>query len=302
MFDDDLRDAYLRHLGLDAEPPSVDALRRLVVAHLDRVPFETTWISLGEHHALDPVATARRIIHEHRGGYCFLLNDAFAELLGSLGYSVTRHVGGVHGSPDPDEAAMTNHLVLLVHDLPDDTHPEGRWYVEAGMGDGPAALMAVAPATLDQAPYRYVLDRLDDRSVADWELVYGPADALDRPVQRMAFREAATPMSAFTARDVQLSTSPESGFVRVPTAQRRRVDGLTIVRACTFTRAGADLLEPVIVDRRVDWFSLMADEFGLTYEGVDPVALDRLWRVVHAAHEAHLARRDATGASGTVSG
>ena len=44
VLDDDLRDAYLRHLGLDPEPPSVDALGQLLVAHLDGVPFETTSI------------------------------------------------------------------------------------------------------------------------------------------------------------------------------------------------------------------------------------------------------------------
>ena len=45
MFDDDLRDAYLRHLGIEREPPSIDGLQRLLVAHLDRVPFETMWIA-----------------------------------------------------------------------------------------------------------------------------------------------------------------------------------------------------------------------------------------------------------------
>ena len=37
---------------------------------------------------------------------------------------------------------------------------------------------------------------------------------------------------------------------------------------------------PLVVDQRADWFALVADEFGLTFEGVDPAALDRLWRVV----------------------
>jgi arylamine N-acetyltransferase len=299
VFDDDLRDAYLRHLGVEREPPSVDALQRLLIAHLDRVPFETMWIALGERYDLDPVGAAERIVHHRRGGYCFLLNDALGELLGTLGYSVSRHVGGVHGAPQPDDAAMTNHLVLVVSDLPDEANPSGRWYVEAGMGDGPATPMALAEGALDQPPYRYALSRIE--GIAEWELVYGPPEAPDDPVQRMAFKEAAATMDAFAARHVQLSTSPESGFVRVPTAQRRRVDGITIVRACTFTTAGTIATQPIVIAQRADWFALVADEFGLTFEGVGPAALDRLWRVVVGAHEAHLAHRSAAEANGTVS-
>lgn len=299
MFDDDLRDAYLHHLGVEREPPSIDALERLLVAHLDRVPFETMWIALGERYDLDATGAADRIVHGHRGGYCFLLNDALGELLGTLGYSVSRHVGGVHGAPEPDEAAMTSHLVLVVSELPDGANPSGRWYVEAGMGDGPATPMALAGGALDQPPYRYTLSRIS--GIAEWELVYGPPDAPEDPVQRMAFRQATTTMEAFAARHVQLSTSPESGFVRVPTAQRRRTDGISIVRACTFTRAGSTTDAPLVVEQRADWFALVAAEFGLTFEGVDPAALDRLWRVVRGAHEAHLAHQSATDASGTVS-
>jgi N-hydroxyarylamine O-acetyltransferase len=293
VFDESLVAAYLAHLGVEREPPSVAALDRLVVAHLDRVPFETTWMALGERWALDPVAAARRIVGAHRGGYCFILNDAFGTLLTSLGYSVTRHVGGVHAPAGVDEANMTNHLVLLV-----DLHDDGRWYVEAGMGDGPVGAVPLQPLTLDQPPYRYDLRRTT--GVADWDLAYGPAGG--EAIMAMAFREAPVAMDAFATRHVHLSTSPESGFVRVPTAQRRRRDRLTIVRACTVTRADAHGADVTVVDARADWYALLADEFGLTYAGVAPAALDRLWSVVEASHAAHLAGQAAAEAGGTVTG
>ncbi len=118
--------AYLARLDVEAEPPSVDALRRLHRAHVERIPYESVWIHLGEQWGIDPTDSLRRIAHDGRGGYCFHLNGALAELLAALGYQVTRHVGGVHGPDGPSEAALTNHLVLLVHDLPDDTNPEGQ--------------------------------------------------------------------------------------------------------------------------------------------------------------------------------
>ena len=80
----------------------------------------------------------------------------------------------------------------------------------------------------------------------------------------------------------------------MPTAQRRQRDRVTIVRACTLTRVGEGVDDRLVVDRRDDWFALLADEFGLTFDGVDPAALDRLWNVVRASHEAHqTAARDA---------
>jgi N-hydroxyarylamine O-acetyltransferase len=64
-----------------------------------------------------------RVATRGRGGYCFHTNGALSELLRSLGYTVERHVGGVHGPDGASEAEMANHLVLTVHDLPNDANP-----------------------------------------------------------------------------------------------------------------------------------------------------------------------------------
>lgn len=86
--DVELRDAYLRRLGLDAEPPSVDALQRLHRRQVERIPYETMWIQAGEAWGIDPVDSVARIALQGRGGYCYHLNGAFCELLQSLGYAV----------------------------------------------------------------------------------------------------------------------------------------------------------------------------------------------------------------------
>ena len=56
-------------LRIDAEPPSVDALHRIHRAHVDRIPYETTWIQLGEQWTIDtdaavdaPPVKARRVL------------------------------------------------------------------------------------------------------------------------------------------------------------------------------------------------------------------------------------------------
>ena len=131
---DDL-DAYLLRLGLDREPPSAGALARIHRAQVERVPYETAWIHMGHQWSVDQQASFRRVAADKRGGYCFHLNGAFAILLEALGYNVTLHVGGVHGPDGPAEESMTNHLVLTVNDLPDESNPGGAWYVDAGLGD-----------------------------------------------------------------------------------------------------------------------------------------------------------------------
>ena len=126
--DPELRAAYLARLGVEAEPPSVEALQRLHRAQVERVPYETLWIHAGEGWDIDVDGSIRRIALEGRGGYCFHLNGAFGALLESLGYEVTRHVGGVHGPGGPEGFELTNHLVLSVSGLPTSDHPEGVWY------------------------------------------------------------------------------------------------------------------------------------------------------------------------------
>ncbi len=57
----ELRTAYLHRLGLDAEPPSVEALQQLHRRHVERVPYETMWLHAGEQWGIDPVDSVSRI-------------------------------------------------------------------------------------------------------------------------------------------------------------------------------------------------------------------------------------------------
>ena len=57
-----LVDAYLCRLGVSHEPPVPPAAPiRLHRAHVERVPYETFWLHLGDDIGTDPVASAQRI-------------------------------------------------------------------------------------------------------------------------------------------------------------------------------------------------------------------------------------------------
>ncbi len=276
--DEPVRDAYLARLGVELEPPSVDALFRLHRAHVERVPYETLWIQLGERWGIDAAASAARIARSRRGGYCFHLNGALSELLGSLGYQVTRHVGGVHGPAGATEAEMTNHLVLIVEGLATDVNPDGRWYVDAGLGDALHDPVPLLAGSYDQGPFRLVLSATPG-AVGDWHLAHDPAGGF----AGMAWRSAPTEMDAFTDRHAWLSTSPDSGFVRVLTAQRRDSLGVDILRGLSLKRIGAGATESTL-SNPTELAAALGDIFGLDLGQFDRTQRAALWERVHSTH------------------
>jgi N-hydroxyarylamine O-acetyltransferase len=273
-----VRDAYLRRLGLEAEPPSPEALVRLHRAQVERVPYETLWIHLGERWGVSSAESLERIARTRRGGYCFHLNGAFAELLEALGYHVVRHVGGVHGPAGASHDEMSNHLVLTVHDLSSEANPAGTWYVDAGLGDALHEPLPLLAGSYQQGPYRLGLEETPG-GPGDWHLVHDPEGGFTG----MAWRSAAAGPDAFEARHQWLSTSPESGFVKVLTVQRRDATGADILRGLTFQRIGQGSTEVTLgsSDELVD---LLHSVFDLDVHALGHERLRALWRDVHAAH------------------
>ena len=277
--DAELQAAYLGRLRLDAEPPSLDALQRLHRAHVERIPYETMWIHAGERWGIDVGGSVERIARRGRGGYCFHLNGAFSELLASLGYDVHRHVGGVHGPGGPDVDSLANHLVLTVTGLPTDAHPAGTWYVDAGLGDTLHEALPLVAGRYEQGPFQLALAETDD-GVGDWHLTHDPKGSF----AGMSWRAAPATMDAFAAQHEHLSTSPESGFVRVVCAQRRDATGVDILRGLVLSRVGAGSAPTEPLTERDDWFAALADVFDLRFDGLESEAIDRLWERSLATH------------------
>jgi arylamine N-acetyltransferase len=283
----ELRAAYLDRLGVDAEPPSLDALQRLHRRHVQRVPYETMWLHAGEGWGIDPIDSVRRIAVGGRGGYCYHLNGAFSELLVSLGYEVTRHVGGVHGPDGPSAEAAGNHHVLTVDGLSTDDHPSGTWYVDVGLGDALHGPLPLVAGEYVQPPFSLVLEELGGEGAAegevagDWHLVHDPSGGF----VGMSWTVGRAEMAAFTATHAWLSTAADSPFRQVAMAERRDATGVDVVRGLVLVRIGdgASTSEPLTRD---EWFDALGDLFDLRFDGTPPEVVDRLWATVRSAHEA----------------
>jgi len=268
--------AYLTTLGVRRRAPSVEALHELHAAHVARVPYETLWLHLGEQWGIRPADSFHRIAHRGRGGYCFHLNGALGELLSILGYRVTMVPAGVHNAPD-EPAAPDGHLLLVVGDLPTDDHPDGRWYVDAGLGDGPRLPLPLRDGVDHQGTETWTMSALGDDA---WRLGRPAGGSFDG----VSFSLTPVGIEHFEARHAYHRTSPESGFARTPTAQRRHATGTDIMRGLVLTRTADGVVDVETFQRPQDWADALAAVFGLR-PAVPAAAMTALWDRMIAAHE-----------------
>jgi N-hydroxyarylamine O-acetyltransferase len=253
---------YLRRLGVEKSPPSAASLAELHRAQVEREE------------------SLRRITIEGRGGYCFHLNGAFAELLSWLGYTVTRHAAGVYDHAGPDASTIRNHVALTVHDLPHPDNPGGRWWVDAGLGEGPHDPLPLTPGSYVQGPTTFTIGEAD--GVGDWSLRVAP-EASFAGVSVLA---APVALGVFEGRHEFNATSPASNFATTVTAQRRAADRIDILRGCVLTSRGTTTSTQTL-ERRNDWLAAIGDIFGLQL-AVSPEAIDRLWSRVAETHRSRL--------------
>jgi len=115
--------------------------------------------------------------------------------------------------------------------------------------------------------------------VGDWHLTHDPAGGF----AGMAWRSAPIEMDAFTDRHAWLSTSPDSGFVRVLTAQRRDRNGVDILRGLVLQRVGDGAAETTL-STPVELAAALGDLFGLDLGPIDHPQRAALWERLLATH------------------
>jgi N-hydroxyarylamine O-acetyltransferase len=211
--------AYLRRIryqacptpGLDIpsiDAPSADLLRSLHRAHLFTVPFENLDISLGRKIICDEARILNKIVTEHRGGFCYELNGAFAALLRALGFQVTllsARVAREDGSYGPE----FDHLTLRV-DL------EEPWLADVGFGEGflePLRLESGMEQPQNGRVYR--LTSLPTSRLASTDSGFGLEVMVEGKWKgEYSFTLQSRELSEFAGMCHHHQTSPESHFTR----------------------------------------------------------------------------------------
>lgn len=105
--------SYLNRIGYHGPlDGSAETLAALQEAHVKSVPYENLDILMGVPLSLEIPDLFRKIVKNHRGGYCFELNGLFAWLLECLGYPV--HQCMSRFLRDETAIPMRRHRVLKV--------------------------------------------------------------------------------------------------------------------------------------------------------------------------------------------
>ncbi|MBX5443099.1 MAG: arylamine N-acetyltransferase [Solirubrobacteraceae bacterium] len=271
-------DALLARIGLPSAPPAtLEGLRAIHRAYLSAIPYDDLAVQLGEAGRLDVDALAARLLAPGgRGGYCFELNGVLAWLLERVGFAVERHESVV-GPRDPE--APVNHLALVVRV---DGEP---WLVDAGLGEGPAEIIPLAPGTY-LSPLSWTVAR--DPGGGWWLTPHRwsslPGVWVDEPV---------VGLEAFQPHHHRLATSPESKFVRTLVVQRAYPDRIVTLRSRTLRTDGPGVSEQRVLEDRADLEAVLDGVFGIDPAALGPQRLERLWARIVAQHRAWQAEQAA---------
>lgn len=179
--------AYFDRIGVEM-PATITAdaalLRKLQYAHCVTVPYENLDIFRGVPLSLKTEDLYRKVVENHRGGYCFELNGLFAWLLRELGYQVeefgSRYLRGEAAIP------FRRHRTLGVTDC-----AGKRWLVDVGIGDkAPREPILMEEALVqEQCGETYRLDKddflgwvLSDLHHGKWRQFYSFTEEQQLPV------------------------------------------------------------------------------------------------------------------------
>jgi len=287
--------AYLDRLDIRAallDGPTLATLTALCSAHCSRVAYENLDL-----HAdaggpvptpeLDPGLSADRIAGKKRGSYCFLLVDAFASLLTSLGFVVSMHTAGVGEDPLPAEK-WGNHIVLLAH------LADGPYIADVGLGDGPSRPFALATHAWEEEGYHF---SLEDRGGGVWRFTHDPLGSFDG--FNVDISTSAAGAHEFADYHKFYWEDPSSNYRTAGLVLQRVCPGLGILtlRNCTLQRihprlpGGSTVLATAGSAEHL--FALALEHFLLPLSDLSNAQRSSLWGVAKAKHEAWLAAKRA---------
>ncbi|MCC7265012.1 MAG: arylamine N-acetyltransferase [Candidatus Latescibacteria bacterium] len=242
--------AYLERLDCAApEQADAPALRRLHLAHLQRVPFENLDIHLKQPIRLELPHLYDKIVRRQRGGFCYELNGLFAWLLAELGYEVDLLSARVYGPQGP--GPEFDHLTLRVR-------ADGDWLADVGFGDSFLEPLPLEPGLeVVQRGTSYRLSQAGNQ----WTLHRQPPG------------DEWTPQYLFTLRPYQLEdfapvchfhqTDPASPFTRKRVCTRATPEGrLTLSEDRLISTAGPTRREHPVASEE-ERTTLLREHFGV---------------------------------------
>jgi N-hydroxyarylamine O-acetyltransferase len=242
---------YLERIGYSGTVDvSVPTLRELHIAHLLAVPFENLDIHLGRPIILDDQALYRKIVENHRGGFCYELNGLFAALLREIGFDVVKLAAGV-AREDGDFDPYFDHMTLMVR-LGD------RWLADVGFGDSFREPLLLDEENEQHEPFGAY--RIEHQSAS---LVLRRRAGGDswKPEYRFLLQPFEYPDFEELCRYHQ--TSPDSPFTRGRVCSLATPEGRVTLRDMRFITTVGEEREERLLASQDEYHTLLKELFGI---------------------------------------
>ena len=253
-------DAYFSRIGWTGPADvSIDTLRALHLQHNGAIPFENMDVLLGREILLDEQALEDKLLHGHRGGYCFEQNGLFERALKAIGFEVRSLLGRVVLS-GPQQMPPLTHRVLLVML---DGEP---WLADVGFGSQTlTAPIRLQEGDIQATPHgNYQLQRDGD----DWILAF---QHHDRWQAMYRFDLAQRYFSDYQMGNFWSANWPASHFRHHLIYCRHLADGskltLNNFLFTHWTRSGEVAEQIALADARA-LRDLLATRFGVAVDGL----------------------------------
>ncbi len=235
--------------------PTSETLRALHRAHMLAVPFENLDIALGRKIITEEDSILRKIIDEHRGGFCYELNGAFAALLRAVGFHVTllsARVARMNGGEGPE----FDHLTLRV-DL------DEPWLADVGFGESFLEPLKLQTG-IEQADAagKFCLIEVGDRLQMEksepggWKRQY-------------SFTLQPRQLSDFAAMCHHHQTSPDSSFTRGRLCSRATPEGRITLSEMKLVSTHNGVREERALTSERERAEILRHQFGI----IEPVAV-----------------------------
>ena len=141
--------AYFQRIGdSGSREPTLETLNRIILAHVQKIPFENLDILLGQPISVELANIEQKLVHNQRGGYCFEQNSLLYEVLRALGYSVQMISARVRIQRPRSFIPPRTHLFLRVE-------IDGvSWLADVGVGAlSPTSALQLTLDTPQQTPH-----------------------------------------------------------------------------------------------------------------------------------------------------
>ncbi len=241
--------------------PTWSTLRDLHLAHLITVPFENLSIHWGEPIHLNEQDLFKKIVIQHRGGFCYELNGLFAILLESLGFQVQRLAARVTRA-DGSDGPEFDHLLLRVDQA------AGSWLADVGFGDSfrdPLELKPVIDLEQHQDPYGLMVesDSQDPSQDPNWILWQWESDQSQwRKILRFSLQPRQ--LEDFAEMCHYHQTSPDSMFTRYRLCTRATPTGRITLSRNEWIVTEAGVKQEELLPDEVTCQEVLQLQFGIT--------------------------------------